>query len=65
MAELSDCSDEVIVVKSKEKKKPKGGTQHYRNGPKPPDTSRMTKAQAEDAMNNKSGEDDESESESE
>ena len=54
LAELSDCSDEVIVVKSKEKgvKKAKGGTQHYRNGPKPPDTSRMTEAQAEAAMNN-------------
>ena len=54
LAELSDCSDDVIEVESKGKgvKKAKGGNQHYRNGPKPPDTSRMTEAQVEAAMNN-------------
>ena len=58
MADLSDCSIEVIKVMSKNTKREKGvkntkgDNQHYRNGPKPPDTSRMTEAKAEEAMNN-------------
>ena len=51
LAELSDCSDEVIELTSKVKSKrakggvsAMGGNQHYRTGPKPPDTSRMMEA---------------------
>ena len=57
LAELLDCSDEVIELMSKVKSKwakggnnAKGGNQHYWTGPKPPDTSRMTESKGEEAM---------------